>query len=213
MKEIWNLAISAPMLPLTILLVPVAIYWVLSIIGAVDHDLFGVDMDGGDGHHNHDHPMTEWVHGALRILNAKGVPLMIVLSVLIVYLWGSSMLGNLWFNPGLSGAIGSFVAIGALVAALILTRLTITPLKPLFRLIQDDPETAKPVVGRSGKVRTALVNEREGQIEVGNHGAPLLLNARTAVGCEPIPRGTSVLIIRYDAASGIHIVQPLNEPS
>ncbi len=200
------------MLPLTILLVPVGIYWVLSLIGAVDHDLFGVDMDGGDGHDS-DHPVTEWVHGALRILNAKGVPLMIVLSVLIVYLWGSSMLGNLWFNPQLGGGIGSLVCIGALIPALALTRLTVTPLKPLFLLIQDDPEAAKPVVGRSGIVRTARVSEAEGQIEVENPGAPLLLNARTATGSEPIPRGTSVLIIRYDATTGIHIVRPLDEPS
>ena len=201
------------MLPLTILLVPIGIYWLLSLIGAVDHDLFGVDMDGGDGHDHHDHPVTEWVHGALRILNAKGVPLMIVLSVLIVYLWGCSMLGNLWFNPQLSGGIGSLICIGALVAALALTRLTVTPLKPLFLLIQDDPEAAKPVVGRSGIVRTARVSESEGQIEVENPGAPLLLNARTAVGAGPIPRGTPVLIIRYDATTGIHIVRPLDEPS
>lgn len=213
MKEIWNLAISAPMLPLTILLVPVAIYWVLSIIGAVDHDLFGVDMDGGDGHHSHDHPISEGVHGALRILNAKGVPLMIVLSLLVIYLWGCSMLGNLWFNPSLSGGVGSLVCVGALVAALVLTRFTVAPLKPLFRLIQDDPETAKPVVGRSGIVRTALVSEREGQIEVQTPGAPLLLNARIAAGSAPISRGAAVLIIHYESDTGIHIVRPLNEPS
>ena len=213
MKEIWNLAISAPMLPLTILLVPVAIYWVLSIIGAVDHDLLGVDMDGADGDHGHDHPVADGIHGVLRILNAKGIPLMVVLSVLVIYLWGCSMLGNLWFNPTLSGGTGSIVCIAALVVALILTRFTVAPLKPLFRLIQDDPEPAQPVVGRSGIVRTAVVTEREGQVEVPNPGAPLLLNARIAEGSTAIPRGTEVLVIRYDADTGIHFVRPLNEPS
>lgn len=214
MKEIWNLAISGPMLPLTILLVPVGIYWLLSIIGAVDHDLFGVDLDGGgDAHHAHDGPVFELMHGALRILNAKGVPLMIVLSLLIVYLWGGAMLGNLWFNPALAAGAGSLVAIGALVAAIVLTRLTVAPLKPLFHFIQDDPEITKPVVGRSGLVRTAFVNEREGQIEVENPGAPLLLNARTADHTSPLPRGTQVLIIHFDPATGIYTVRPLNEPS
>lgn len=224
MKEIWNLAISAPMLPLTILLVPVCIYWVLSILGAVDHDHFGgVDLDGGiDAHdggagHNHHgdggHPLSEVMHGALRVLNAQGVPLMMVLSVLITYLWGCSMLGNLWFNKQLSGGTGTFVSAGALVAAVVLTRLTVVPLKPLFRLIQDDPEPAKPVLGRAGVVRTAQVNEREGQVEVENAGAPLLLNARIAAGSEPLLRGSSVLIIRYDDSTGIYIVRSLTESS
>ncbi len=213
MKEIWELATSAPVLPLTILLVPVGIYWLLSFIGAVDHDLFGVDLDGTDGHHGHDHPFLGWMHGALRILNAKGVPVMIVLSVLIVYLWGCTMLGNLWFNPELAAGRGSLICLGALAAALVLTRLTVTPLKPLFLLIQDDVEPAKPVIGRSGIVRTAFVNERDGQVEIENAGAPLLLNARTAEGDEPISRGTAVLVIHHEESSGIYIVRSLTAPS
>lgn len=224
MKEIWNLAISAPMLPLTILLVPVGIYWVLSILGAVDHDHFGgVELDGGidapdgSGAHAHHgdggHPLSEMMHGALRVLNAQGVPLMMVLSVLIAYLWGCSMLGNLWFNKQLSGGTGTLVSVGALVAAVILTRVTVIPLKPLFRLIQDEPEPLKPVLGRTGVVRTALVNEREGQVEVENAGAPLLLNARIATGSEPLPRGTAVLVIRHDDSTGIYTVRSLTESS
>jgi hypothetical protein len=213
-KEIWDLATSGPMLPMTILLVPVGIYWLLSIVGAVDHDILGMDLDGVDGHHGHDgHPVSEFMHGALRILNAQGVPVMMVLSILIAYLWGCSMLGNLWFNKGFSGGIGFFVSLGGLTAAVVLTRLTITPLKPLFRLMQDDPEAAKPVLGRSGIVRTALVNEREGQVEVENAGAPLLLSARVAVGSPPLPRGTAVLVISYDEPTGIYIVRSLSETS
>ncbi|MCW1921882.1 hypothetical protein OKA05_04920 [Luteolibacter arcticus] len=201
------------MLPLTILLVPVGIYWLLSIIGAVDHDLFGVDLDSTDGHHGDDHPVGELMHGALRLLNAKGVPVMMVLSILIAYLWGCSMLGNLWFNPALTGGKGLLVSVGGLAAAIVFTRLTVSPLRPLFLLMQDDPEAAKPVLGRSGIVRTAFVNEREGQIEVENSGAPLLLNARTAGDSTPLPRGSSVLIIRYDDATGIYIVRSLTETS
>jgi hypothetical protein len=203
------------MLPMTILLVPVGIYWLLSIVGAVDHDILGLDLDNMDGHHGHDvndgHPFSEFMHGALRILNAQGVPVMMLLSILIAYLWGCSMLGNLWFNKALSGGTGTLISIGALVVAILLTRLTVTPLKPLFRLIQDDPEPPKPVLGRTGVVRTAQVNEREGQVEVENAGAPLLLNARTATGSPPLPRGTSVLVIRYDDSTGLYIVRSLTE--
>jgi hypothetical protein len=60
-------------------------------------------------------------------------------------------------------------------------------------------------------VRTAQVNEREGQVEVENAGAPLLLNARTATGSPPLPRGTNVLVIRYDDSTGLYIVRSLTE--
>ncbi len=209
MKEIWDLAISPPMLPLTILLVPVALFWLLSIIGAVDHDLFAVDMDGHDGSPHHDHPVFEWIHGSLRILNAREIPVMIVLSVLIIFLWGCAMLGNLWFNPAGTGWRGGLVSVGALFTAVVFTRFAVSPLKPLFRLVQDDPETGPPVVGRTGTVRTAFVTEREGQVEVDHRGAPLLLHARTAEGSPPLSRGTAILVIHHDSESGIHIVRAL----
>jgi hypothetical protein len=208
-KEIWELAISGPMLPLTILLVPVALFWLLSIIGAVDHDFMGVDLDGHDGGHNHDHPVFEWIHGTLRILNAREVPVMIVLSVLVIFLWCCAMLGNLWFNPDASGWRGGIVSIGALVSAVVITRFAVSPLKPLFRLVQDDPETGPPIIGRTGTVRTAHVNEREGQVEVEHRGAPLLLHARTAEGSPPLSRGTEILVIHHDPETGIHIVRAL----
>ena len=206
MKEIWELAISAPVLPFTLLLVPVALFWLLSVIGAVDHDLFGVDTDGHDGDH-HDHPIFEWVHGSLRILNAREVPVMVVLSVLIIFLWGGTMLGTHWFNAGSSGAKAWLVAIGALVSAVVLTRITVSPLKPLFRAIRDEPETGPPIVGRTGIVRTDVVNSREGQVEVEHRGAPLLLHARTAEGSPPLTRGTTVLIIHHHPDTGIHVVR------
>jgi hypothetical protein len=216
-KEIWDLATSGPMLPMTILLVPIGIYWLLSIIGAVDHDMLGVDLDGVEGHHgadaHHGNPISEVMHGALRILNAQGVPVMIVLSVLIAYLWGCSMLGNLWFNKSLSGGTGFLVSLGALFSAVVLTRLTVTPLKPVFRMMQEDPESTKPVLGRTGVVRTALVNEREGQVEVENSGASLLLNARVAIGSPPLSRNTPVLVVSYDEPSGIYTVRSLSETS
>jgi hypothetical protein len=91
----------------------------------------------------------------------------------------------------------------------IITRFAVSPLKPLFRLVQDDPETGPPIIGRTGTVRTAIVNEREGQVEVEHRGAPLLLHARTAEGSPPLTRGTAILVIHHDPETGIHIVRAL----
>ena len=215
MKEIWNLAISPQVLPLTILLVPVALYWLLNVLGAVDLDFLDVDLDthaahSADGHHDsssHD----SWFHGALRFVNATDVPVMIVLSVLVILLWACAMIGNLCFNAQQSGMTGGIIAVAALFSAVILTRFVVAPMKPFFRLIRADDEKHPPVVGRTGTVRTAWVDERTGQVEIQMQGAPLLINARIATGTSSLPRNTEVIVIANDPETGIYTVRSLSD--
>jgi hypothetical protein len=138
------------------------------------------------------------------------MPIMGVLSVLILLLWGGAMLGNYWFNPGASGGAGTLVILGALVSAVILTRLVLTPLKPLFKFLQNDPEPEAPMIGRTGYVRTAIVDEKYGQVVVENRGAPIIIGARTAHGSEPISRNNHVLIVSRDEESGLYVVRASN---
>lgn len=206
MKEIWELAISPQVLPLTILLVPVALYWLLNVIGVVDLEFLDVDFDTDGPDHQ-----GGFLHGALRVVNATDVPVMIVLSILSILLWACAMIGNLWFNPDQSGLIGGIIVVAALVAAVILTRLVVTPLKPFFRLIRADDEKHPPVIGRTGYVRTAWVDERTGQVEIEMQGAPLLLNAKVATGTFSLPKNTEVIVIAHDPESGIYTVRALSE--
>jgi len=215
-KEIWNLAISPQVLPLTILLVPVALYWLLNLLGAVDLDFLDVDVDldhhgGHDSHHDSSH--DSWFHGALRFVNATDVPVMIVLSFLVILLWACTMIGNVWFNTQQSGLTGGIIVGTALVASVILTRFAVAPLKPFFRLIRADNEKHPPVVGRTGIVRTAWVDERTGQVEIEMQGAPLLLNARVASGSSPISRNTEILVISHDIETGVYTVRSLSDSS
>ena len=184
MKEIWNLAISPQVLPLTLLLVPVALYWVLNMLGVLDLEFLDAEVDA-DGPDESDSTMSQWLHGALRIVNAKDVPVMVVLSVLVILLWACAMIGNLWFNPGAGALAGGIIALGALAAAVVLTRFAVAPLKPFFRVLRAEDEKHLPVIGRTGFVRTALVDERSGQVEVQNSEAPLLLSARVMPGTPP----------------------------
>jgi hypothetical protein len=230
------------MLPLTILLVPIGLYWLLSLIGVAGHGLFhghghhhvgGHHLDQGHHHvgghhhghaHHHDHGpqhhgqgenhfFSDLIHGALRIVNAEEVPVMAVLSVLVMFLWSGAMLGNYWFNPGASAGGGTVIILSALFAAVILTRLILTPLKPLFRILQNDAEPEAPLIGRTGYVRTALVTEKDGQVVVENRGAPIIVGARIAHGSEPISRNSSVLVVDRDEESGLYVVRLSNEIS
>jgi len=130
-----------------------------------------------------------------------------VLSVLVVLLWGAAMLGNFWFNPGASGLGGLWVILGAFVSAVILTRLVLTPLKPLFKFLQNDPEPEAPLIGRTGYVRTSVVDEKYGQVVVDNRGATIIVGARVAQGCGPIERNAHVLLVDRDEDSGLYVVR------
>ncbi len=210
MKEICNLAISPQVLPLTLLLVPVALYWVLNILGVLDLEFLDVEVDA-DGPDESDSTMSQWLHGALRIVNAKDVPVMVVLSILVILLWACAMIGNLWFNPGSGALAGGIIALGALAAAVVLTRFAVAPLKPFFRVLRAEDEKHLPVIGRTGFVRTALVDERSGQVEVQNSEAPLLLSARVLPGTAALPRDTEVIVVSHDPASGVYTVRSLSE--
>jgi len=114
-------------------------------------------------------------------------------------------------NAGQSGLAGGIIVIAALVAAILLTRVSLAPLKPFFRIIRAENDKNPPVIGRTGIVRTATVDERGGQVEIENQEAPLLLNARLASGSAPLSRNTEVIVISHDPESGIYTVRSLSE--
>lgn len=235
MKEIWDLAISPQVLPFTLLLVPVALYWFLAVLGAVDLDFLHVDFDshvetdvhvdldpggvdagahadagGGGGADTGHGPFLGAFHGALKAVNATDVPIMIVLSILLIVTWVCAMLGNHWFNAEGANLRGTLIGVGALAGGLVLTRLLTEPLKPVFRAMKGEGTPNRPVVGRSGTVRTIEITDRSGQVEISEKGEVLLLNARLAEGARPLARGAEVIVYDYDEDTGVYYVRSLS---
>jgi hypothetical protein len=233
-KEIWDLAISPQVLPFTLLLAPIALYWLLAMLGTVDLDFLNIDLDldtdvdvdmdldpdldldagdgagsdAGDGHHA---PGAGILHSTLRVMGATDVPIMAILSIMIVFLWTGTMLGNLWFNPGQDSFMGTVIGLSALVASFILTRIVTYPLRPFFRAFKKSGPENRPVVGRSGVVRSRELTENNGQVAIEEKGEQIFLNARLMSGSPPLVRGTEVLVYKYDKESGIYYVRSLNE--
>lgn len=230
MKEIWDLAISQQVMPFTLLLIPVALYWLLALFGAIDFDFLDidldldtdldvdvdadldvdadVDLDAGDGHHM---PGTGLLHSALRIVGATDVPIMAVMSIIFVFLWTGAMIGNLWLNPGQNSFPGLMIGLGSLVAAVILTRLVTRPLRPFFRALKKGGVENRPAVGRTGVVRSGELTEEGGQVIIEEKGDQLFLNARLMPDAPPLARGAEVLVYKYDKDSGIYYVRSLAE--
>lgn len=218
MKEIWELAISPGVLPFSILLIPVACYWLLCVVGIADMEMFDLDFDAdgnssiemdGDGGLDGDGDATDgasgggFMHSILHFFNATDVPVMLVLSLLIVLLWTFSMLGNMALP--LLGP--SLVALGALILALIGTKILTTPLRPLFRKMNE--EVLDPVIGKIARVRTSIVDEKGGQITLEHRGTTNYLNACISLGASEISKNSEVIIYGYDGEKGLYLVKEM----
>lgn len=205
--EFLREALSSHNLPATVLLGLVVLYWLLVIVGAVDMDL-EVDADAGDAGDMGSHHVSTGgtvgagVGGGGRVgrhkwLDFSGVPLNISGSILAIFFWLGSLWGNYYLN-GTSGNRSVGMAILLLfpngIVSLLLTRVAIIPLQKLFRKMQEFSTEVEVVVGREGRVVSAKVDERYGQVEVPTKSVPLLINARVSPGEEVLEKGTQVLI-------------------
>lgn len=214
MKEIWQLATSPGILPATILLGVVLVYWIIGALGVINLDLDGADPsachhtgDGGSaGHDGHDGVFANVMGGMSRLVNARDIPLMVVLSLVALFFWGSLMIAHhllSWIHSGL-------LALISIAAALLLTRFSSSPIRPFFIALKKDSETHVPVIGRTGVVRSIELTEFHGQIEVPDPIGPMLLNARLQPGSAPLKRGDEVIVFDHDAGRGIYFVKALS---
>ncbi|WP_184015186.1 hypothetical protein [Haloferula luteola] len=207
--EIWHLAMRPGVIPLTLMLIPMGIFWVSCLLGSLDFDFLSFDggeggFDSGDG--------GEWLGGTVRYLfryfHGDQVPVAALLSFLLVYEWGAVMVVHSLKEEVPGAADSWWIALACLVPALALTKLTSRLLSPMFANLRGAEGLAAPVIGRIGFVRSRECDEHSGQVEVQNSEAPLLINARLAPGQLSLPRGTRVVVRDHDPVRGTYLVQP-----
>lgn len=207
MKELWDIAIQAHNLPLTCVVGVFMVYWLTCILGVFGIDSLDLDLDG-DLDAEVDSSVPSPMIAVLRFVNATDVPLMAVLTLLSIFMWVMTMMGNYYFNPELSDWLIFAIFGGSFVIGVILTKIATAPLVPVFRKMKE-LEKAEPAVGGIGIVISKNVDEKYGQVEQKRkEGAPAILNCHISGG-EPIPRGTEVAILSYDKDSGIYLVRKL----
>lgn len=225
MTELIQHAIAPLNLPFTILLGVVVLYWLMVIVGGMDFgdsdggaalDHGGVDVDGhvdagvdghADGHfdgdaHGHGHG---FFGGIAHFLHLGEVPFMIVASILILVLWMASMLVNYYFNPGLVIAKGLMLLVPVLVGGVVVTHFLALPFKKIFRLMEKDYDSHKPIIGQVGTVVTGEVSATFGQISIDMGGVHVTLNARTAEGSK-LEKGDLALVVEKLDDRGIYRV-------
>lgn len=202
-------AVAYPTAIYSTLLGVVLVYWLLAIVGLVDIEADGLNVEVG---HPVDGELPELGAAAsfMAALGLAGVPMSLSASLLVLFGWMFSCLAGMWLLPlvpagGLQLLAGSGVLLGSALLALPPAWLSIRPLRSLF----TTREAARHVslVGTLCTVRTLAVDDRHGQAEVETGGAVALINVRAGVP-NSLTRGSVARILHYDVRLDRYDIRP-----
>ena len=212
MNEILNAITSFPGIVPSVILAVLIVFGLFAIAGFLDLHHVGPDW-GIDLHHgidlNHD-GHSDVAPDMLVALGFRRMPFFIVISAIGFAWWIVTMVAQLYLVPLIplpSWITGALVLIAAFVLAVPLAAMVVRPLKPIFA---DRGEGARSLdfVGRACKIVTGSVDEKFGQADVvvdaGAHHI-LQVSARTP---NSLTRGSSALILQYDADTKRFEVEP-----
>ncbi|MEM8601018.1 MAG: hypothetical protein AAGF99_13955 [Bacteroidota bacterium] len=205
---------SGPLLPLTVLLAVVGVYWLFVILGALDLDFLDVDFDATDADVDLDFEantdvgadadtgLSGWQQ-ALSFLHLGIVPFMVVFSVFVLSWWTVAAIG--FFVLGLGALVGLG---GSALLAILATKVLTWPLAGLFRKLKA-AEAPVQIIGRVCTALTAIDHERLGQAELATDGAPLLLTVKTTQPGERVARGERALVVARSDDGQVYLVDPV----
>lgn len=217
MIEFLTASIALVNLPFTVLLVLVILYWICVILGAIDIELFDIDMDhdvdmGGDVDMDGDVDVDQsggFLHSFFDMMNIGEVPAMVVISVMVLSCWCISMLANYYLNSGNSLLIGVGIIIPNLIVSLFVAALFTRPLRKVFKTLDNDEQHQK-ILLRVGEVTTSEVNDTFGQLEIKTKGAPVVINVRTTDGII-LKKGDKAIVYEEDKEKGIYFIEKYEE--
>lgn len=205
MDDFIDAALAFPAAPFGFLLIVVVLYWLLVLLGTMEIDLFGgdvdADVDGGDG------------DGFLDGIGLGGVPVTVTASVLIVLAWFVSLVGTLVIGTldlgGLSVVLGIGVVLVALFVGLLGARAVAVPLRKLY--VTGVEPSRNDFVGRECVIRTGEVTADFGQAEVtALDGSSAVVQVRQT-GEHELSSGGRALIFDYDADGEFFWVAPVTD--
>lgn len=201
-------ALGYPTAVYTALLGVVVVYWVMALLGVVDFESSGIDIDvdmHADGQIDDLGVLASYVVG----FGLNGVPFSIVVSLIVLVSWTLSCLAGMWLLAWvptllLKAVAGTIVLAGSFLVSIPVTARVVRPMRGLF--VSHTAIGNAALVGLSCKVLTQAVNERLGRAEVARRGASI--NIRVwAPTPNTLGRGDSALIVEYDEAAGRYLIE------
>lgn len=193
----------------TVLLGVVVIYWVLAVLGMVDIEHSGLDVDlHMHTHADGDSSDVGQLASYVVAFGLNGVPFSVAVSLLVLVSWTVSCMGGEWLLPLvptmlLKVVAGTVLLVASAVIAIPVTAVAIRPLRGLF--VSHTAVTNAALVGQLCRVVTGVVNEKDGRAEVARRGASLNIRVWATVP-NTLKRGSQALIVEYDEVAGRYLI-------
>lgn len=238
MNELLVASLQFPTVVFTIALGIVLVYWLFVLIGALDIDLFGSDVDvdvsgaakgigdaltggakgGAEALHAHAHADVGDAGGDVDVdgdVDGGGLWHVLGLGDVPVTISASLITVVAWSGSllamrylGVSGWITVLVLIAAFAIALPIAALLVRPLAPVFAIREG--KTNADYVGHTCTITTGRVDAGFGQATIEDGGTVLDI----AVRCEQpgaLARGDKALIIEFDRDRQAYLVEPAGD--
>lgn len=201
-----NAALSYPTAIYSVFLVVISVYWVMALVGVVDFESTGIDLDmHADGQIDDLGVLASYVVG----FGLNGVPFSIVVSLIALISWTISCLAGMWLMPWvptllLQWVAGTVVLVMSFASSIPATAALVRPMRRLF--VSHTAIVNASLVGQVCKVVTGSVDEKLGRAEVARRGASI--NIRVwAQTPNTLSRGAVARILDYDEAAGRYLIE------
>lgn len=226
MNELINIAFSPVNALLSILLILMMLYWLLTIFTGIDLDFFDVDfeidvdadfdMDADvdskiDVDLNKDTPIEGSESFFIQFLKYFGfdeLPFMFLLSVIVFVMWFLSINTTHYLNIT-SNLIGFLLLIPIFFVSLFIAKFITKPLVKFYKMINPEGEKEIDFLGRTGKITSVVKDDKLGQIEILVKGDPIKIYAKSLNG-ELINLGEQVEVVNESKDQKYYIVKKIN---
>ena len=204
-QEFLHIAFTPVNTVLSVLLILAVIYWVFTIITGLDIDV-GIDADFDaetpDGNVHVPEDPSAWIQ-FLKFLNLDIVPVTYFLTISLFFTWLTSFYIEVFISPNLWMAV--LMMIPAFLISILVTKIILKPLNPFFREINHKGEKAYDFLGREGRMKSTIHDEKIGILEVFIGSDPMTLMVKSKSG-EKIEHGTIVIIVDEDPQKKFYYV-------
>lgn len=199
MASFIDASLAYPTMIYTALLGLVLFYWLLAIVGLVDFESGGVEVEA-DLQADAEVEDIGTLAGYLVALGINGVPFSIVVSLMVLISWTLSCLLGMWLLPLIptalfAGIAGTAVLVLSPLVALPITARMVRPLRGLF--VTHNAISNQDLIGCTCKVLSVRVDEKFGRAEVSTRGAGINISV-WAETPNDLVKGSVARVIEYD---------------
>jgi len=229
-----NLIFSEVNIILTLLLILLVVYWILTSVSGIDFDYdmdidVDIDIDADvdldintidpgsmdfedissaeiDRSHvvNKRRKPLKWWQVILIYFNFVGLPFMFTFTVWI-FLWWLSTLVSTSVTGSYENTFGFILFFICMIPALFLTKIFTTPFKSFFKNLNKDGDKPTDFLGRDAVLLSTISGDKMGNAEVLADGNPMNIYVKSLDGSE-IRFRESVLIIKQSPDKNYFLV-------